>query len=583
MTPRMKKFLTSSLRGALAWPRLTILVAGAVLGAPLLFYGLLPFGHDVPQHLQWYKAFRQSFWSGDLYPRWMASANAGLGSPIFFVYGPLPFWIAALLRPVVPHPLAHRYVLPEFTVAAWMALVASGWACYLWLRTVVSERPALIAAVLYMAIPYHLWTDLYVRGDIPECWALVWMPLVLYFVNRVAAGRPRAGLGLALCYALLITSHLFTVLLFSLLPLAYALLAALRGRRGRVFAKTAAGMALGVGVAAIYLFTALHQEANIPASHLTSLPLYHYARNFLAVGGPMVADWSGFRARMAWLTLDTVVVAVCFAAIGGRSSERRQLVFWAAVCGICLALMLPVSDVIWRQAPLLQKIQFPWRFNTVLCLGVAAIMAIGLAELEKRPRTIGVALPLAAAVFLVGWGAAYLNIWSQYEKQKSHIADRDSVGLAEDRLRYVWLRWTPQALYTPAGLQHLGGEPLASFGNAADIVRVTRFRDRDIILQTQSARGGRLILRQFYYPGWTAEDSSGRRLEISPSQPEGLLQVQVPAGDELIHVMLATDWVERLSRLISAASLLAILAAFVVGAWRRRRQNAITKPAEAGA
>jgi len=405
----------------------------------------------------------------------------------------------------------------------------------------------------------------------------------LYFVNRVAGGHPRAAIWLALCYALLMTSHLFTVLLFSLLPLAYALLVAPRGRRGRVFAKTAAGMALSVGVAAIYLFTALHQEANIPASHLTSLPLYHYARNFLAVGGPMVADWSGFRARMAWLTLDTVVVAVCFAAIGWRSSERRQLVFWAAVCGVCLGLMLPVSDLIWRQAPLLQKIQFPWRFNTVLCLGVAAIMAIGLAELGKRPRTIGVALPLAAAVFLVVWGAAYLNIWSQYEKQKSHIADRDSVGLAEDRLRYVWLRWTPQALYTPAGLQHLGGEPLASFGNAADIVRVTRFRDRDIILQTQSARGGRLMVRQFYYPGWTAEDSSSRRLEISPSQPEGLLQVQVPAGDELIHVMLPTDWVERLSRLISAASLLAILAAFVAGAWRRRRQNAITKPAEAGA
>jgi hypothetical protein len=578
ITWRMKNFVRSSLRAIFARPRLTIAVMATALGAPLLFYGLLPFGHDVPQHLNWYKAFRQSFWSGDLYPRWLAGANAGLGSPIFFVYGPLPFWIAALLRVVVPHPLAHRYVLPEFTVAAWLALPASGWACYLWLRTMVSERPALLATILYMAVPYHLWVDLYVRGDIPECWALVWMPLTLYFVNGAAHKRPRAELWLAICYALLITTHLFTVLLFSLLPPAYALLIAPAGGRTRVLAKTAAGMALGVGVAAIYLFPALRHEAYIPASRLISLPQYDYARHFLPLD--RMPEWTGFLPRMAWLTLDTIAVAACFAALGWGSPHRRQLLFWGVVCCISFVMMLSVSAVIWRHAPMLRKIQLPWRFNVVLCLGVAAVAAIGLAEIEKRLPALQVAVAIAAAFFLVGWGAAYGNIWWQYQQQKSHIPDRDSVALAEDRLRYVWLRCTPAELYTVEGLRRMAAEhPLAAFADQGDRVRVAGFRDRNITVQTQSARGGSLIVRQFYYPGWMAKNGTGSSLPVSPSYPEGLIQVRAPAGDGVIYLVLAADAVERVSQLISAACLLIIGLLFGTAAWRRVREPRETSAA----
>jgi hypothetical protein len=372
---------------------------------------------------------------------------------------------------------------------------------------------------------------------------------------------------LAICYALLITSHLFTVLLFSLVPLAYALLLSPGGRLSALL-KTAAGMALGVGVAALYLFTALRQEVNIPASALTSLPLYRYTRNFLVVDRRLWTEWSGFQARMGWLTLDTIVVAACFAAMGRRFRQRRELLFWVVVCGLCFALMLPLTAPIWRDARLLQQIQFPWRFNVVVCVGVAAIIAIGLGEIEQRVQAIGLGLPLAAMAFVAMWGAAYFNIWTQYEHQKAYIADRDSVGLAEDRLRYIWLRWTPPALYTPAALQRMAAEPMASFPDVADAARVTSFRARDITLETITGRGGRLVVKQFYYPGWAAEDASGKKLAVTPSQPEGLLQVQVPAGEQRIHLRLAPGPVERISRLMSAASLLlvaALIAASYVG------------------
>jgi uncharacterized membrane protein len=82
-----------------------IVAAGAFLGLPLLLRGLLPRGHDVPQHLRRYAAFRQSFSIVNPYPRWLSKANAGLGDPVMFVYGPLPYMVAAALRPLAPSSL----------------------------------------------------------------------------------------------------------------------------------------------------------------------------------------------------------------------------------------------------------------------------------------------------------------------------------------------------------------------------------------------------------------------------------------------------------------------------------------------
>jgi uncharacterized membrane protein len=142
--------------GKAAAPAVVILAAGTLLGLPLLLYGLLPRGHDVPQHLRRYAAFRQSFSIVNPYPRWLSKGNAGLGDAVFFVYGPLPYMVAAALRPLAPSSLGGHSAFPEFVLAAWVALVASGFTCFLWLQTFVPRKSALAAAVLYLAVPFHL-------------------------------------------------------------------------------------------------------------------------------------------------------------------------------------------------------------------------------------------------------------------------------------------------------------------------------------------------------------------------------------------------------------------------------------------
>jgi hypothetical protein len=556
-------------------PAVVILAAGTLLGLPLLLHGLLPRGHDVPHHLRRYAAFRQSFSIVNPYPRWLSAGNAGLGSPIFFVYGPLPYMVAAVLRPLAPSSLGGHAAFPEFVLAAWVALVASGFTCFLWLQTFVPWKSALAAAVLYLAVPFHLWGNLYIRGDIPECWALLWMPLILFFVHGVVARRTHAEIGLAISYALLVASHLFTVVLFSPVLLAYAAVIGENGQHVRNVLRTAAGMTLGMGVSAAYLFTALAHEPNISASRFISEGGYVFARDFLQFSKNVLLEkellhgGGHFAGRLTWVTLDTIAVAGCAAFVAWPASQRRQVMFWIGVCLLSLFLMSPVSIAVWRTLPGLELLQFPWRLNDVVCVAVAALLAMALAQFSRRLRVSDCLAVALGVLLLVAWGEAYVHVWRQYDLQRSEMAKRDDVALADDTLRFVWLRWTPPELYTPQALAELGQRPPAEFVGSPGTAMVTSFADRDIEITTSSASGGSLLVRQFFYPGWTARDEAGEWLSVRPSQPEGLISVTVSSGAHHVHLTLPLGNVELASWLISALSLLVCAAGLRLGARAR--------------
>ena len=95
-----------------------------LLGWPLLRRGFPVDGHDFWAHTTWGGHFARQFWDGELYPRWLAYHNEGLGSPTFFFYPPLPFWLTAVIAPLFPAETAPVSAVavraPELmTVSAW--------------------------------------------------------------------------------------------------------------------------------------------------------------------------------------------------------------------------------------------------------------------------------------------------------------------------------------------------------------------------------------------------------------------------------------------------------------------------------
>jgi len=142
---RPDKFLTRSDLGPLA----SILLVALLFGLPLLWFGPYQDGHDTAEHINFTGYFAEQFWKGELYPRWLVDMNTGLGSPSYFVYPSLPAFVFILVQPI-----AGILRLNAFSLAAWLPLLGSGFAAYIWLRTDAKRLVATLCAVLYMSMPY---------------------------------------------------------------------------------------------------------------------------------------------------------------------------------------------------------------------------------------------------------------------------------------------------------------------------------------------------------------------------------------------------------------------------------------------
>jgi uncharacterized membrane protein len=187
------------------------------------------------------------------------------------VFPPFAAYVYALLG-----PLSNVLHLETFVAEEFLVLVASGICAFLWLSTISARWIAVAGALLYMLAPYHLAVDLYKRTALPECWALVWIPLLLYLTYKIAArkiiARKRpAFVSFAVVYALLILSHPVSALIFSYIPVLAALLLPAKGQRLRSLRGTVEGMLLGIGLSCFYLIPALCHAENFPPLRLGSL------------------------------------------------------------------------------------------------------------------------------------------------------------------------------------------------------------------------------------------------------------------------------------------------------------------------
>jgi hypothetical protein len=558
-------------------PIVFIFVVSLALGLPMLLYGPLVDGHDFSEHLNFTKHFSEQFWSGDFYPRWLADMNHGLGSPSYFIFPPLPAYVATLLQ-----PLANVLHFNAFNVATFFPLFGSGICAFLWLHTTVSRKIAAACSALYMLMPYHLAIDFYRRCAIPECWAFMWMPLVLYFTNRVIAGKQRAIAGLAVAYALMIFSHLVTVAMFFPIPLALTMLQSRREQRLRSAIRVGAAMALGAGISAVYLLSGLANAKYIPASRLVSRDFYQVPNQILSFGKGLFIHstdgWFQFLQTVSWTVVSMVLLATICGAVAlrvGPRPSRRVVIFWIAVCYIAVLLMSRFSAPLWAGFPRLQEaIQFPWRLNAILCLGSLALLAICLSNL---PLDWGLARSLTfygTALIAVAWLVAYGSVLWRYRvdvppgppNERHLISDNDG-----------WLvAWLPPGTNQRSSLIASQGQK-AKFKNGDGIAQVRAWKPRQIELETNSAAGGWVMVNQFYYPAWKAElIGQATAVEVRTAMPEGLLEVHVPAGVQETRVEIPVSRAEHIGRWLSVlCTLLCIVLGMSKGTEGRFRGDQI--------
>ncbi len=155
---------------------LVIVVSAFVLSMPLW----MPInGHDGWIHLNWLEQFTQLFREGDLYPRWMPDSFSGFGSPAFYFYPPLTYWLASVISFTGLHDGESL-----FHAVTTITLFLSGLTFYWYAREMnFSKNIALLGAICYSVAPYRM-IDIAIRNALSEHVAFVWIPIVFIGIER---------------------------------------------------------------------------------------------------------------------------------------------------------------------------------------------------------------------------------------------------------------------------------------------------------------------------------------------------------------------------------------------------------------
>ena len=567
---------------------------GLIVTLPVVILGVPLMSDDGVTHAMWYTHFSAQLWDGDLYPRWLMNMNAGLGSPVFFYYPPVPYFLTSLLRPFFSNdPQGLQQVGVSFSIA----LIASGISAYSWLRETNDQAFALVAALLYMVMPYHL-AEIYIRGALAEHWAFVWMPLILLFTQRIINGHRVAGVGLAISYALLIMTHLPTALILSVVPISYVLLTADKPMKIRVAGITVASTLLGLGLATVYILPAILTQQNVFISRMTT-GYFSYENWFLFSKWSL---WKDDKIMQLLLAADMLAIACCSFIISKlRLDDSRQRInrFWFAAALTSVFMMTELSKPLWWIVTVLRKIQFPWRFNVILCASVAALLALALSSLKRHSfGSVKLVKAVAILLILVWIPAIAFESWRVFpqtnpdwqtlnSKKKQLEQSRDA---PEYRPRWnqsiAQLNWDASIdidnwdNVLEKEFDSLLKSVTKAEGHAMPQVRIlegsgqasmTVRRPREIDLHVETPTPALIEAPQFYYPNWTAQllGETGR-LTTTPSEPDGLVSFRVPQGNHDVQLRLDRSKSELAGQLISLASLVVALCLTLYFAYFKR-------------
>lgn len=509
-------------------------------------------------NLTWPQQFVALVRDGHLYPRWLPNSWAGMGSPVFYFYPPLFFWVTSSVDAITGGTLPSERLVP---IASLIFLMMSGVSMRAWLRSYCGEWAAVLGAIAFMLGPFHLY-HIYGTGALSEASAYASVPVVMLALKRLGDGVDRFVPILALAYAALLFSHLPTSLLASLFLIApYAIFIMVYSAHPARFAMMAfAGGVMGIMLAAIFVLPAVALLPDVSPKALSGS--FFRPENWFfwhikagAMGGRM-------------LFLMPISIAAFLFAAGTVATQRagplrRESRFWAALTMFLVALIAGLIPMIWK-VPVLALVQFPWRALLLVEFTTVTMLVIGVQSAKNPFVLAGVAFVVFAYVAL-----GLISI---------HVVGRTKNGLertaAEIRADY----WDAPE-YLPAGTRIDQGDgpddvrvalpsmPLASSAEPRAKTHVREFRDGEMIVAVESTQPTRINLRRFYFPNWQLQDATGRQVPILAAPDYKTVSFQAPAGRSIFRLQLGAAPYEILGRRIS---LFALVLLSIIAAWNLR-------------
>ncbi|MEQ1763641.1 MAG: 6-pyruvoyl-tetrahydropterin synthase-related protein [Pyrinomonadaceae bacterium] len=540
-----------------------IVMAAIAVSAPIYFWGV-PRGNDMPQHFQFALQFESSLSKGALYPGWASEANGGLGDVGVRFYPPLPYYSLVFFKTLT----TTWYEGSVLAFAFWFCL--GGFGVYFLSREWLDGGASVLAAIVFTWLPYHV-NQIYNAFFYAEFAGTAVLPFCFLFVARVVKRCDLLSiLGLAAALAVLVLTHLPTAVMGSVALGVYAIAELWENRSLRSFLALGAGGLLGAAASSFY-WIKLVAELNY-VNHSTpefTKTTFDFHSNFLAAYFYVGAD--DYISRSLWfadliflITLGLIVCSILVRRLArsNDSSDFRPLCFVAASS---VFLATPLSWLIWQNFGLLQKIQFPFRFLSVISLCAAVLVAasagcfVRLAATKYRPFVIISGGLLVATIVFSFAQVIRPALFTTRTEFDAMMTDHAAAKSCE----CWWPVWAkPAALQTPEGVDGLQTREIKARINGTEHSKVL-FTVPD----------GTSVINVFYYPHWRLFDS-GQSIDIQPDE-QGRISFSQGSVSKNLELVFVEPVYVRLAQIVSIAGGLALvlLPIFNLVSSSRRREH----------
>ena len=581
---------------------LLLTLLGLPLTTPLWRLTAVPCTHDGHLHYHRIAAMRYAWENGLYFTRWLPDLAFGYGYPFFVYREPAPLYAG-----LIPHLLGLPLPAASNLFYA-LCILACGWFMFLWVRDILGQPAAYVAAFAYMSASYVL-VDSLIRGNAPEALALPLFPLLLWAGRRwLLGGNKRPFLITTFSLALLSLSHNISLLIFTPTLLVYLLaIGWLYRLNWRPFCtRIALLFGLGLGMTIFYSGGALLELNAVTLEQSTTTRNNDFRFNFASWGeilAPVTPEDPTLvnpplPFRLGWVPLGLAVVGVVLFAlkmirdwrleIGDSPSisnlqspipqeTKWHVVLMLAATAVYLLIALPLSQPLWESLPLIDFVQFPWRFIGRTALPVAFLAGLSFSNQlsvnptphtpHPTPHTLRYLLPLALLLLFL---EAVPNLYPRLCQEAGfptindvHAYERETGLVGVDPEGSYFPRTVQKRpLSSPLEANYQAGQPPQRFDLPASVT---------IYSQSNQPRSGQTSLSNpepftarflsFAFPGWVAT-IDGQPVPITPSAPEGLITFPVPAGEHELVVRWGSTPVR--SALV-ALSLLALAITVILG------------------
>ena len=544
---------------------------------PLLRWTTVPCTHD--GHLHYFRVATMAYaWrSGLWFSRWLPDLAFGYGYPFFIYREPLPLY-GVLFFHLLGMPLSAASNL--FYA---LCLIASGIGMFLWVRDIFGTRSAIISGLAYMGAPYLL-IDAVIRGNLPESVGLAVLPFLLWAGRRYLLTQSRwAWIALMLAWLILGLSHNISLFIFTPTLLVYlgALGLIHRPKLSEWLGRTVLIMGVGLGLTFFYAGSAVTEMKAITIEQSVNRHNNDFHNNYATFeeifAPPAPKNIPLINAplpiRLGWVPVGLAVIGILFIWREKDRERKWHTLLMVVAAAVYISMALPLTNALWERIPLIDFVQFPWRFIGRASLPIALLAGVPFSLLPKKWGWGAMGVTAIGVAFL--WGEAVPYLFPNICTEKSYPTIND-VHNYERMTGMVGV--DPAGSYFPRTVKtRPNSSPLeadyqagrtpqrfdASNFPAGTVIDEVVYRPNAASIKVTTSQPFTARYLTFAFPGWRVT-IDGEEVPIVPSDPEGLITFAVPVGSHQISV----EWGSTPKRTaLIALSLCAGVIALVV-AWR---------------